>query len=58
MMDTWLLAAAGNLSGVLFRVLGVIVGFAVVYFGHELGHLLAAKACRVKFTNISGSTRT
>ena len=42
-MDTGLLS-------LLWNVFTVIVGLAVVYFGHEFGHLLAARACRVKLT--------
>jgi len=29
-------------------ILAVIMGLGIVYLGHELGHVLAAKACRVK----------
>jgi regulator of sigma E protease len=30
------------------KLLAVVLGFSVVYLGHEVGHLLAAKACRVR----------
>ncbi len=47
-MDTCLLAAAGGSLGTLGMMLAVVMGLGIVYLGHELGHVLAAKACRVK----------
>jgi len=32
----------------LGMILAVVMGLGVVYLGHELGHVLAAKACRLK----------
>ncbi|MBC8868833.1 MAG: hypothetical protein H8E44_05420 [Planctomycetes bacterium] len=46
-MDICLFAAAGPL-GMLGMILAVVIGLGIIYLGHELGHVLAAKACRLK----------
>jgi hypothetical protein len=35
-MDTWLVVAAGSLSGLLWGVMLVVVGLGTIYVGHDL----------------------
>ena len=47
-MGAWLFPTGNSLPGLLWSVSIVVIGLGVVYLGHELGHVLAAKAFRLK----------